>query len=669
MDYAALAQKFGGTPATSTAPAAPGAPDVSSIAAKYGGKAVAAPVSTATPPKEPGALTQFAKALFGPVVTELARPVQAAVALGGLATGHDISNEDIDAGTKKIPFLGDLIAPTPKNYGDLPKEFGRGAETVALGLSPIAGGALFGAGNSLEQGNDLLSTQTAFDAVLGAGGGKILGLVGKPLLNATGKVIGTITPQTLKDVAQGGTKAIVDFAEHHQLWGGIAAPASEALAKGSQAVDNTIEGAFKKGGTAVQDLAKQQFPGLSPTNHYLNINKKDIIQPTVVNKAAYNKATDIFNDAKAKGIDLGEVANNRGIQHDQLIDGGRYSTEDAADALRKNNFKVSQEVIRPAIQAAEPGVPLVPIETVRNAMISKIKSIPASQIADEERSSILKQVEKRYADGSAADKAHPNGYSLTDLHDSRIAAAGNGKFKPGQPASDALKAQRSREEGRVFDKIFNDTAPDSLGIKPAKKELEKNFILADYLESLDTKKVPEGVTKKAVRLFGRATAATLGGKIGGFPGAILGSQYGDMLFSSFEALPNPIKTSVLNKFFSEKTTNPAFDALHKYLGDEATARLLRKALPPGSGKPFELKQTYYVTPEGKASVLKSEAADVAAVETGKAKTPTSGRSAATQRRLVDLAQQDPNYIAPDQLPTIKVGPKKRSSKSLNDIKF
>ncbi len=317
---------------------------------------------------------------------------------------------------------------------------------MALGLSPIAGGALFGAGNSLESGNDLLSTQTAFDTVLGAAGGKVLGLVGKPLLNATGKVVGTITPQILKDVASGGAKSITDFAANHQLLGGVAAPASKALKTGAEAIDSSIEGAFKKGGTAVQDLAKAQFPGLSPTNHYLKINARDIVQPTVVNKAAYNKATDIFNDAKAKGIDLGEVANNRGIQHDQLIDGGRYSTADAADALRQNNFKVSSEVIRPAIEAAEPGVPLVPIENVRNAMVSKIKAIPASQIADEERATILKQIEKRYADGSATDKAHPNGFSLTDLHDSRIAAASKGGYKPGQSASDALKAQRLAAE-------------------------------------------------------------------------------------------------------------------------------------------------------------------------------------------------------------------------------
>ncbi len=674
MDYAALAQKHGGTATAATSapitPAPSATPDMSSLAAKYGGRPLTTEAPQSTVPKEPGALQSLAKTVFGPIATSLARPVQAAVALGGLATGHDISNEQIDAGTKKIPILGDLIAPTPKSYADIPKEIGRGAETVALGLSPIAGGALFGAGNSLEQGNDLLSTQTAFDTVLGAAGGKVLGLVGKPLIGAAGKVVGTITPQILKDVAAGGAKSITEFAANHQLLGGIAAPASESLAKGAQAIDTSIEGAFKKGGSAVQKVAQDQFPGMSPTNHYLNINKKDIIQPTVVNKAAYNKATDIFNDAKNKGIDLGEVANSRGIQHDQIIDGGRYSTADAAEQLRQNNFKISSELARPAIKAAEPGVALVPIENVRNAMISKVKAIPASQIGDEERATILKQIERRYADDSAAAKAHPNGYSLSDLHDARINAASNGGYKPGQSASDALKAQRSREEGRVFNQLFDSSAPDTLGIKPFKKELEKNFLLADYLDSLDTKKVPEGVTKKAVRLFGRATAATLGGKIGGFPGAILGSQYGDMLFSGFEALPNPIKTTVLNNYFDKRATNPAFDALRQYLGEQETARLLRKALPPAGKSSFkETSPTMFTTPGGVSTPNRGEAIDVAAVETGKAKKPASGRSSSTQKRLVDLAQQDPTYTPPNQLPTIKVGPKKRSPKSLNDIKF
>lgn len=622
----------------------------------------ATPASPApTEQKGNNILAAFAKGVFGAPATLLARPVQAVAGLAG------VSNEDIDTATKKIPILGDLIAPTPKNFGDIPAEVGRGAQTVALGLGPIAGGALFGAGTSLEQGDDLLSTQTAFNVALGAAGGKILGLVGKPLLNATGKVVGTITPKVLKDVATSGAKGIQEFAANHQILGGVAAPLSESLAKGGQAIDNAVDNTFKKGGQAVKDVASKQFPQLNPTNHYTAVNERDILRPTTVNEPKYHKATAVYNDAKAKGIDLEKVASERGIIHDQIAEGGKYNTLDAADNLRQNNYQVSDTIARPAIKAAEPGVALVPLEQVRSSMISRINKIPASQIGDEERATLIKQIKSRYADGSAADTAHPNGYSLTELHDARIAAQKNGGYKVGQSASDALKAQRSREEGRVFSEIFDSSAPEELGIKPFKKELEKNFLLADYLESLNTKKVPAGITKKAVRLFGRAVTATVGGKIGGFPGSILGAQYGDMLFNSFETLPNPIKMAVLQAV--KKEDPKIFGELVKYIGTKETERLMTKGLPSAGGSAFkETPPTIFTTPGGKSTTIKGEAADVAAVEQGRAKQPGTDRRLKSYLDKVNYAQgADGVYTNPKDLPTIKMGPKKKSPKRLNDI--
>lgn len=135
------------------------------------------------------------------------------------------SSEDVNKFTSKIPLIGKAIAPVPENFADVKKDIGRGAQTVAFGLNPVAGGALFGAGNSLEQGNDLFSAQTAFQTVLGAGAGKVLDLVGKPLLDVAGKVVGKITPSILKDVAGKGAGAIADFAAQHEIF-------PEAIGKG-----------------------------------------------------------------------------------------------------------------------------------------------------------------------------------------------------------------------------------------------------------------------------------------------------------------------------------------------------------------------------------------------------------------------------------------------------
>lgn len=115
------------------------------------------------------------------------------------------------------PTSGGIVAPAPENFSDVKKDVGRGVETVALGLGPVAGGAALGTGNSLEQGNNLFSTKTLTNAAIGAGGGKLLGLVGKPLMDVTGKVIGKITPDIISDVASKGSAAIQRFASDHSV--------------------------------------------------------------------------------------------------------------------------------------------------------------------------------------------------------------------------------------------------------------------------------------------------------------------------------------------------------------------------------------------------------------------------------------------------------------------
>ena len=154
----------------------------------------------------------FVKSAISPVATMAARPIQAAAELSG------VSDEDVNKATQNI--AGDLVAPTPKNMGDVEKDVGRGAETVALGLDPVAGGALYGAGNSVEQGNDILSKQTALQGVLGGVGGKVIDAA-SPII---GKVLGKVTPRFVKDIGgkvgdvlQPPISALSDFAKNTDI--------------------------------------------------------------------------------------------------------------------------------------------------------------------------------------------------------------------------------------------------------------------------------------------------------------------------------------------------------------------------------------------------------------------------------------------------------------------
>lgn len=608
-------------------------------------------------PKEPNKLVEFAKGIFSAPATMIARPVEAVAELAGA------SSEDVDRVAGKIS--GGLVAPVPQNFKDVEKDVGRGAETIALGTgAPIAGGALFGAGASLEAGNDLLSVQTAVDAAIGGAGGKVLEWVGKPLLNAAGKVVGTITPKIIKDVAAGGAEALAKFAASHDLpfVGPISRPVSEGIARGTQAVDNAVGSGFRAGGSALKRTAAEQFPHLNPVTHYTNVAERDLMKPTTLNDTKYAKATAIYNDAKAQGIDLEKHATANRIFHDDLIGGGKFNTKDAEQSLRDSVFKDGNDIIRPALKDIEPGVRLVPISEVRQAMVDRVNQLSASKASPEIKAKMHKAIEKEYGDTSAAAKAHPNGYTLTDLHDARIERGASGKYIPGVSTPPAVVAARlAREQARVFGDLFDKAIPAGAGLAQIRREFQKNFMLADYLKALNGKKVPEGAVKKATRLFGRAAAATVGGKLGGFPGAILGSQYGDMLFASFEALPNPLKKIVLSKLAAEKS--PAFDVLRQYLGDVKAERILQKKLPaPGQTSAREPgAPTLFTTPGGVSTKNKGEAIDLTAVEKGKAKAPKDGRSPATKKRLIEYVQENDQgpYVPIDSLPAIKTGPAAR----------
>ncbi len=714
------ASKQGGSPAPAAiaeppAPApAPESPIAKDLADYRQQKAAGSTFKQNSIPREPGKLKQFATSIFEAPATIAARPYQAAQSFGqflgsdakGLTHASEVNNETIkklidtrkqkaaagedtsrlDAYISKAmnepnyalqelgqqsdfqPFHGGVIAEAPTGAAGVYKDVGRALQTVALGTgAPIAGGALFGLGTSVEQGNDLLSTQTLFDTALGAAGGKVLDLVGKPLLNAAGKVVGVITPKILKDTAAKGAGAIQKFANENELLGGVAAKPSAALAKGLQTVDNTIGTAAGSVSRGTKAVIKSQFPGLDAQKHFTAVNEKDILRPTTVNEPRYAKAASVYEDAKSRGIDLEKVATERGIIHDKIAEGGKYNTSDTVDSIREGNYAVSDKIARPAIKAAEGGVRRVKVSEVRNAMLDKVHSIPANQIDPADREALVKSIAKRYAAGGPADLAHPHGYTLTDLHDARIISQKNGGYKPGASSSDALKAQRNREEGRVFGDIFDKTVPPEVGMKEFRKELEKNFLLADYLERLHGKQVPQGITAKAIRLFGRGLGGVIGSKVGGFPGFLIGSRGGDMLFNSFETLPNPIKMSVLENI---KKEDPAiYKQLVKYIGEKEAERLSIKLLPaPGQTSYKETPPTMFGSDKGgKPTPVKQEAVDIESVQSGAAKSPKSGRSPAMLRRLAELANTQDPYTPADQLPVIQMGNKPKPKKNLSDI--
>lgn len=254
-------------PTTSSgAPAA----DVSSWYSQMKAGTFSAPSDTTqTPAPTENPIVGAAKSIISPAATMIARPFQAASDLGDYLGTQEAINETSDPGAKaaiteadtqrenikqtQSSGPGGIIAPIPKNAADEEKDVGRGIETVALGLGPAAGGAAFGAGASLEQGNKVLSPATAVDTVLGLAGGKALDLVGKPIFNAVGKVVAKITPQLISDIASKGASAISDFAKTHNI---LPEQVSHVINDAAAGADKLANKPFTAASDAIRSVAK-----------------------------------------------------------------------------------------------------------------------------------------------------------------------------------------------------------------------------------------------------------------------------------------------------------------------------------------------------------------------------------------------------------------------------
>ncbi len=188
----------------------------------------------------------FAKGITAPVATMLARPLQAGAELLGA------SPEQVNAFSSKVPIYGENGAlDVPQSGADVKKDFGRGLETAALGLGPVAGGAAFGAGNSLEQGNNVLSGQTIGQTATGAAGGKLLDLAAPFLAKGAGVLVPKFAKELGGKVGEAtapAVKAVGDFAEKTQI---LPKPLSNAV--------NTVAGKVSAAPGAVGKTVANQY--------------------------------------------------------------------------------------------------------------------------------------------------------------------------------------------------------------------------------------------------------------------------------------------------------------------------------------------------------------------------------------------------------------------------
>lgn len=464
------------------------------------------PSSIAAPqPEGDGIFKSMAKAIVSPVATMLARPFQAGAALLGA------SGESIDKWTKNN--LGDWVAPTPKNMGDVKQDVGRGMQTVALGMGPISGGAAFGTGMSLEQGNDLLSTETAINAGLGLAGGKLLDLVGKPLLNGAGRTIGVITPAILKDVAARGSQAVEKFMAQHAI---LPESVGGVINKGAQVAEDVANAPFKAAGNVVKK------PFTSTPEEVIAGREKALFEieqkyAGMRKNALYSKDGGASSRKRIADTDVlvGAVDENGLIR--TRTPGGAY------DQYKAQYVEPGESVVMDLLEKEARSIELAVVE--RNL----IKAVRESRLAGKDHLKALNDIKKEI-----------EGYKLKADKDGRIRLSVLQGEKIGTtkqinwntpPVKSAYRKAVAKGLKRTIEK------ESRYNIREANEELGKYYEDLDFLESLDGKIVNRGkMGKYFAQIAGNIAGGVAGGMSGGMAGSAIGTIVGGELASRIQGI-------------------------------------------------------------------------------------------------------------------------------------
>lgn len=299
--------------------------------------------------------------------------------------------------------------------------------------------------------------------------------------------------------------------------------------------------------------------GNKANNYAENSLKAEWQKPTTISKPGYKKATEIYTNAQEKGHDISDTLVKNKIDLHNHIEEGHYATSDTAEQLRNDAGKMSKEVLRPSLEKADEIVPRTPIKDVVNDAVDHIND--NKYITQETKDSLIKKLEES---SGALEKKFPDGMSLTEMHDEKIVRDLNAKYSPIGDIATNAEATKNKAIADSLRGLVEEKAPEGIPVKEFNAELSKQYQAADYLESLNTKRVPVSVGSKIAKTAAKVVGASVGSGLGGgVMGGVGGYHIGGMVESMFENMPNPLKTSFLRNL---ETSNPeAFQKVQSYL--------------------------------------------------------------------------------------------------------
>lgn len=352
--------------------------------------------------------------------------------------------------------------------------------------------------------------------------------------------------------------------------------------------------------------------GLSDASQIKKV-KAQWLEPTTKPKASYNKATDIFKDAKRQGNDVGEtLVNKLKISPTDNIDGKTYNTTDTVEQIRRETGLTSGDLLRPSLEQASYTTPKVPIADVEQEAVASV--MRDKRLADKE--AIVAKIKRRFestGQGSLQEQ-YPEGFDLTNLHDQKITNSMDVNFN--NPDKDA-----NYHISQAFKKQLEKSAPKEIPVKAFNDELQKNYQAADYLEALHGKTAPQSLVKKTGVLVGKIAGAGLGNALGGgLLGGVGGYHLGGALISAFESIPNPLKEAALRSLQVNKPG--VYQALENYLGTAEMNRLTGLKLPAPSKIPATIELPGEGILKGQENLRQSSSLD----QSGSVKKPITTES-------------------------------------------
>lgn len=438
-----------------------------------------------------------------------------------------------------------------------------------------------GAAQQIKQGISEQNPVGGTFTKLITGTGKVLGgLAGivtapfAPVANVVGSIINKGIAEPISNIP-----AVQQFATSPT--GQKVATAAETIANYANAAG--VVGGLVAGGPTVakkvSDTATQvgELPGKA----------KNAIVSSVVNKekaawakpaempTGFNKASDVFNAAKAKGTDIPQVLVDNNIQisdHTDLVNGRKvFNTEDTAAKLVADAGKISSELVRPALQALDKTTTPIPGEIVMNKAIENINN--NVKLPPETKISLIEDIKKiPWADS----------FTREQLLNEKIMRDANAKYSPVGDIATNNTAFKNKAIADAARSVLERNVPADIPVKAVNAEAAKLYQTASYLEALQGKTIPRSMIQRVIQSIAKITGAGVGEAVtgGGLLGGVGGYHLGGILERAFENLPNPVRESILSNLQAAKS--PLFEQLSQYIGASKTAEATRLALPAGN---------------------------------------------------------------------------------------